>query len=207
MCNSSSMTLVKYINLNRYNIPNIISKFSYTNYTEIGIQNGNFTKFILNSCNISPVIGVDPFLPCFGKQCGWSHSQNDIVADQKMQLKTKLNCLKNLSQFGNRFKFFNMTSIEYGLTLQDQSLDIIFIDGDHSEEGVYQDLTIFYKKIKKGGMIVGHDYGGNFGKSEAVVQVKPAVDKFCLNNSINYFVTNIDYRYREEVQSFFIYKK
>ena len=201
------MSLYKFVSLNRYDIPKIIKKYSYKNYIEIGIQNGNFTEFILNNTNLEHVIGIDPFLPCNGKECGWSHSHDVLIADQETQSKTKLHTLKKLSRFGNKFQFFEMTSYEYGLTLKDESLDIVFIDGDHSEDGVYQDLDIFYKKLRKGGLLVGHDYGGNFGRSEPVVQVKSAVDKFCKNKNIKYFITDINYHYKETVQSFFIFKK
>jgi len=54
----------------------------------------------------------------------------------------------------------------------DESVAAIFIDGDHSHEGVRKDLHNWYPKIKSGGIISGHDYiwGG--------IGVKPIVDTF-----------------------------
>tara|TARA_Y100000004_G_scaffold166817_1_gene198863 strand:+ start:318 stop:890 length:573 start_codon:yes stop_codon:yes gene_type:complete len=53
---------------------------------------------------------------------------------------------------------------------EDRSLDFVFLDASHDYENVLIDLTIWYPKIKKGGYIGGHDYGGeNFaGVDEAV---------------------------------------
>jgi predicted O-methyltransferase YrrM len=39
-----------------------------------------------------------------------------------------------------------------------ETLDFVFIDADHSYQGVKTDITNFYPLIKKGGVIAGHDY-------------------------------------------------
>ncbi len=42
---------------------------------------------------------------------------------------------------------------------QDASLDLLFIDGDHTYNGVLGDLTAWHPKLKPGGLFLGHDYG------------------------------------------------
>ena len=42
---------------------------------------------------------------------------------------------------------------------KDKSLDFIFIDGNHAEEQVRQDIENYYPKIKPHGVISGHDIG------------------------------------------------
>jgi len=37
-------------------------------------------------------------------------------------------------------------------------LDAVFIDADHRYEAVYQDITAWYPKLKRSGIIAGHDY-------------------------------------------------
>lgn len=39
------------------------------------------------------------------------------------------------------------------------SLDFVFIDADHSEEAVREDIEAWREKVKPGGMLGGHDYG------------------------------------------------
>lgn len=51
-------------------------------------------------------------------------------------------------------------------------VDMVFVDGDHSKEGVYGDIVAWYPKIKIGGIIAFHDYG-----SERWTAVKYVVDK------------------------------
>lgn len=53
----------------------------------------------------------------------------------------------------------------------DRSLDFIFIDGSHEYEDVIEDLKVWYPKIKRGGVMAGHDYTTYPG-------VKRAVDEF-----------------------------
>jgi hypothetical protein len=40
----------------------------------------------------------------------------------------------------------------------DNSVDFIYIDGNHSYESVKQDIELYLPKLKKGGIIAGHDY-------------------------------------------------
>jgi predicted O-methyltransferase YrrM len=54
----------------------------------------------------------------------------------------------------------------------DGSLDLVFIDGDHEYESVKADLQTWLPKVKPGGMISGHDYGGGHpGVPRAVDEV------------------------------------
>ncbi len=50
---------------------------------------------------------------------------------------------------------------------ENESIDYIFLDGDHSLEGFSQDIKLWYPKVKTGGVVSGHDYiwGGKGVKS------------------------------------------
>lgn len=54
----------------------------------------------------------------------------------------------------------------------DGSLNALFLDGDHSHEGFRKDIEYWYPKVKKGGLVSGHDYMWG-GKG-----VKPIIDAF-----------------------------
>jgi hypothetical protein len=43
-------------------------------------------------------------------------------------------------------------------TFKPESCDIIFIDGDHSENAVFSDIVAWWPKLKVGGRMAGHDY-------------------------------------------------
>lgn len=57
------------------------------------------------------------------------------------------------------------------------SIDILFIDGDHSYKGVINDFSLYYNLVKQGGYIVFDDYA-DFKYSP---QVKIAVDYILQN--------------------------
>jgi predicted O-methyltransferase YrrM len=50
-------------------------------------------------------------------------------------------------------------SVTASKDFQDLSLDLVFVDGDHTFEGVLSDLNSWYPKLKPGGVFLGHDYG------------------------------------------------
>ncbi len=50
-------------------------------------------------------------------------------------------------------------STDAATTFEDESLDWVYIDGDHSYDGVKADLEAFFPAIKPGGLIAGDDYG------------------------------------------------
>ena len=46
--------------------------------------------------------------------------------------------------------------------------DLIYIDGDHKEQAVYEDIKYWLPKVKKGGFISGHDYSNIYMVRNAV---------------------------------------
>lgn len=71
-------------------------------------------------------------------------------------------------------------SWEMAKEFKDNSVDFVFIDADHDYEFVIKDIESWYPKIKKGGILSGHDYFNH------TTGVKRAVDeKFGNNVRIN----------------------
>jgi len=49
-------------------------------------------------------------------------------------------------------------SITASKDFEDESLDFVFIDADHTYEGCKGDIKAWYPKVKKGGLVSGHDF-------------------------------------------------
>lgn len=49
-------------------------------------------------------------------------------------------------------------SVDVAKEFNDETLDMIYIDGDHSPEAVRLDFDSWIPKVKRGGIIAGHDY-------------------------------------------------
>lgn len=79
--------------------------------------------------------------------------------------------------------------------IKDESLDWIYIDGDHSYRGAHDDIYNWYPKVRKGGIISGHDYidWPNMTKEEKETHpycetnhVYKAVDEFCAEHGYKF---------------------
>ena len=61
---------------------------------------------------------------------------------------------------------------------EDESIDFIFIDGNHSYEYVLEDLENYYPKVKIGGILCGDDYFMNADDYNGKKMVQEAVNDF-----------------------------
>ncbi len=52
-----------------------------------------------------------------------------------------------------------------------ESIDLLFVDGDHSYEAASDDLRAWLPKLKDGGVVVCHDYGWKEGVKRAVEEL------------------------------------
>jgi hypothetical protein len=82
----------------------------------------------------------------------------------------------------SNIKLYKSRSDTFLQNQEDNTYDIIYIDGDHSYNGVKNDLINGYNKIKNGGYIMGHDYEMNMNKAINIYNfgVKQAVNEFCI---------------------------
>ncbi len=56
------------------------------------------------------------------------------------------------------FKLLRMTSMEAVDDFEDGSVDFVHIDGDHRFDAVVQDIVRYVPKVRKGGLVLLHDY-------------------------------------------------
>lgn len=66
-----------------------------------------------------------------------------------------------------------MNSVTASEEFEKETVDVVFIDANHSYEAVRDDLRAWWPKIKKGGIMTGHDYF-----NPPPDGVKQAVDEF-----------------------------
>jgi len=56
-------------------------------------------------------------------------------------------------------RLIRKTSIEASKEFEDETLDFVYIDGNHNYAPFKKDLEIWYQKIKQYGVLCGDDYG------------------------------------------------
>ena len=85
--------------------------------------------------------------------------------------------LNRLRPVQGRFQILQGDSVQMANAIEDESLDFVFVDGDHSREGCLRDIKAYLPKIRRGpdAWIGGHDFGvkwgGHWGVKEAVLEV------------------------------------
>jgi predicted O-methyltransferase YrrM len=56
--------------------------------------------------------------------------------------------------------------VETKRLLSGRQIDLLFIDGDHTYEGVKKDWEMYSPLVRSGGLIVFHDVAGNYGETQ-----------------------------------------
>lgn len=158
---------------------------------EIGVWKGQFSKILLDTVNPKMLYLIDPWE---GDVMSGDKNGNNIVT---INLPTYF--IENIIP---EFYFIDNVKVINGFSsflqfFPDDYLDWIYIDGDHSYESVKHDLNVCFPKIKKDGIISGHDYTNTMFPG-----VVKAVDEFCLENKLN-----IEYLTQDGCPTYFIYKK
>lgn len=125
-------------------LADMANKHGWKKGAEIGLWYGKTFFHLLDNVEGLSMIGVDIWLK------GHAH-HDDVEANRK-------DILDRLVQYDGRATVIEMPSEDAALQVPDDSLDFVFIDGDHSEYGVIADLISWRPKVRHGGYLTGHDW-------------------------------------------------
>ena len=95
----------------------------------------------------------------------WVQEQFNLTMKLLHELKPNIACRSVVS-----------TSLEGARKLKERktTIDVVFIDADHEYDSIRQDIEIWSKLIRKGGIICGHDFRSEFpGVQQAVQKLLP----------------------------------
>ena len=117
---------------------------------EIGVSTGRYSKWICIKSRCKKLYLIDPY-----------KAYPEYVEKHDEQGQKELNEIyeqakARLAKFN--IEFVKKTSMEAVKDFNDNSLDFVFIDGNHTFEYVVNDISQWEKKVKPGGIISGHDY-------------------------------------------------
>jgi hypothetical protein len=128
--------------------------YIYDNYKlnglEIGVAEGEGAFAFLNCLPIRKLYLVDPYK---------EYKEKDKTQDYSKSKKIMLNRLKD---FKKKIIFINDFSQNAYKKIPDNSLDFIYIDGNHQYEFIKKDLELYWPKLKVDGIMGGHDFGTTF---------------------------------------------
>lgn len=136
---------------------------------EVGVLRGRFSQILLDVTKPKCLYLIDPWkqydIPGMPSQERFNMVARDVQAKFEDQVA------------GGTVVIQRGTSVDVLGSFPDNFLDWIYIDGDHSIEGVKADLDLAVKKVKSGGIIAGDDYDHPKLRHETWGNgIKPGVD-------------------------------
>ncbi|GAB6052364.1 hypothetical protein JCM17960_11840 [Magnetospira thiophila] len=143
---------------------------------EIGVAQGDFSAHILHAADPARLTLIDPWT--FQDDESYRADLNNAANDeQQSRYQGVLDRFATEIQRG-QVVVKRQVSQEAVADFADGELDWLFIDGMHTEDGVYRDLSLYWDKVKDDGFILGHDYTNIDKAIEQGFGVIEAVDRF-----------------------------
>jgi len=130
----------------RDNLPQFFVEIGYKVGAEIGVYKGEFSEKL---CQAGlKLYAVDPWRIYKGFDNPRGQKRLDFQYDHtKRVLAPYPSCT-----------IIRKTSMEAVEDFKDDSLDFVYIDANHEFRYIAEDLAEWTKKVKKGGIVSGHDY-------------------------------------------------
>ena len=149
--------------------PTLLVELGLTKGVEIGTYKGQYAATLSN-------VGID--LICVDAWTVYNgykdYGENDLETVAYDEAK------KRSEKYG--FKLMKAWSLDAVQEFKDESLDFVFIDGNHDFRHVTDDVDEWSKKVRKGGIVSGHDFFKNHHKRFGVREAIPA---WCEANQIS----------------------
>lgn len=146
--------------------PALVHKLGLRRGVEVGVAFGGHAGAILERGGVDKLFGVDRY-----RHRGDYDDPMNLAQPLFDRLSKRV--VERMSPFGERFELIREDSELAGERFEDDALDFVYLDADHSEQGIWRDLCTWAIKVREGGIIAGHDYG-----HPDFPGVQRAVDKF-----------------------------
>ena len=184
---------MSYNYLNRDEFLNLINDLDLKIGCEIGVYKADYSIKILEKTNLNKLYLIDP----------WKHisTYNDVSNHDNFEFEQIYQNVKNrLYKYNDRVEIVRDFSENVVSNFNDNELDFVYLDADHSYESSKKDIELWYSKVKPGGIFSGHDYlNGSLPQGE--FGVKRAIDEFVEKNKLKLYVTG-----ENEWKSWFLIK-
>jgi hypothetical protein len=151
---------------------------------EINNNPDSFSNAILNNSNLSLLYSIHS-----GFQEDDETSENTTKINNQFDLQNSLPTQTTIRGMDHH-KTIQTSSEEASKLFKDQTIDFVYIDGDHTYKGCKSDISLWWPKVKIGGIISGYGYlDGPFD----YFGVKSAVDEFTTKTNQKLFIIKQDW--------------
>jgi hypothetical protein len=126
---------------------------------EIGVDMGSFSEILFQALQPSEMHLLDPWeVNHLGPRYKKNHMNNIPTAHSSPQSLDNIRNKYAEEINEGRVVIHKGYSFELYKNFKDSYFDLVYIDGCHLYESVKNDITNFLPKVKKGGILSGHDY-------------------------------------------------
>ena len=139
---------------------------------EVGVWEGQNALRIVNNVNLIKLYLVDPWH-------SYDRNKDLFIPDSPKDHELRYQKVKQLFENNKNVEIIRKTSEDASKDFDDNSLDFVYLDGDHSYEYMRKDLEVWYPKVKLNGVLCGDDYGHLCGHG-----VVKAVDEFSFKKKV-----------------------
>ena len=162
----------------------IIEDNNYESFLEVGVWQGD---------NLIPIAQKFPNLKCYGVDPYSGDSFEDYYKGEIMALVDSdyyddlhHKILQKTTQLKN-VKIIKSSSEHAVDGFEDESLDIVFIDARHDYNSCKNDILNWLPKVKRGGVLSGHDYSLSFFGSIESVNELIGFDNVAIQSNSTWF--------------------
>ncbi len=181
----------------REDLPQLFLDLGFKVGAEVGTAKGVFAEFIAKAG--LKLYCIDPYLSYSDYYGGTKESQDNFDNDfeRAKNVLAPYDCT-----------FVKKTSMDALVDFADESLDFVYLDGNHAFKYVAEDIFEWSKKVRKGGIIAGHDYFYAQPRVYDEIHVKYVVDAYTRAYRIRQWYVigrreRVEGERREAVRSFF----
>ena len=172
--------------VNRRKLYKLFAEFGYTIGCEVGVEKGKNAQDMFEYIPNLKLYAVDPYKqhPEYSPtaETYLRHWDDRYLRAVKRQAKRRLQDKNAVI-----IEKFSEDAVK---DILDSSLDFVYIDGDHSYDFVMQDIIIWSRKVRKGGIISGHDYFYDNNKEGRKAKVTQAVNDYSKVHGIKFYITS-----------------
>ena len=153
-------------------VPQLFTELGFTIGAEIGVEAGLYSEALCKAIPNLTLYSIDPWKAYREYKEHTTQAVLDSLYEEALTRLKPYNCriIRGFSE--DVYKFF-----------ADESLDFVYLDGNHEFLHVASDLVHWNPKVRKGGILAGHDFRRNSKKY--INDVKDVVPAYAYAKRIN----------------------
>ena len=170
-------------------LPRLFRKLGLKTGAEIGTMKGWYAGFLFKFITGLKLYCIDPW-----------EKYDDFVESHDVDGEKRLNDTFEIAKErlkGLNVEFVKKYSMDAVKDFKDESLDFVYIDANHTFEYAVEDIAKWEKKVRRGGIVSGHDYWNSIDMKKLWIenptelekmklcQVKDAIDAWVKTNKID----------------------